>query len=89
MYLIDTRLMAVRNAGDMDTKSQHRHLANLQAHWQDNACSDAKYNLHRAVEERKRGNIVLSRGYMQEYKLDVEFGAWRGRVSKRERAKGL
>jgi hypothetical protein len=72
----------------MDVRNQHRHIATLQKHWQGNAMADAQYNLNRANEERRAGNVVLARGYMHEYNWDVKFGGLRGKIVKREERLG-
>jgi hypothetical protein len=71
----------------MDVRNQHRHFANLQAHWRGNALSDARYNLQRAAEAAKNGNRVLSHGYMQEYHWDIFWANRRKKIMENERGK--
>jgi len=69
-------------------KTQHRHIARLQAGWRGNALRDAKYNIMRAQAERKAGNNVLAAGYMIEYHWDMQWRNRRGRIASRERRLG-
>ena len=68
----------------METAKQHAHIAALQSRWRADAMRDARYNLNRAKIERARGNYVLARGYVKEYKWDLLWGARRGRIVKNE-----
>jgi len=68
----------------LDVRNQHRHIGTLQKKWAADALRDAKYNLHRALIERKAGNTTLARGYEQEAKWDMQWRNKRLRIAKRE-----
>ena len=50
----------------MTPRDQHLHIAKLQRQWAAMAERDRKYNLKRAKEEKKAGNLILSRAYADE-----------------------
>jgi hypothetical protein len=72
----------------INLRNQHKHLATLQKKWKADAMRDAKYNLDRATQERRAGNVVLARGYMHEYNWDMKFGGMRGKIVNREERLG-
>jgi hypothetical protein len=66
-------------------QEQHRRLAALQHEWHTDAVKDADYNLRQAQVNRKKGNLVLAAGYMQEYRWDNWWGNRRETIAERER----
>lgn len=66
-------------------QKEHRRIATLEMRWAADAHRDEKYNLGRAMQERRAGNIVLSRGYAHEAAWDNFWWQRRVRLARHER----